>query len=270
MGPIIHDRPRNLPRLVAITIACLTVAPLSALAWQAPAAGVISIAEVRERAETGDYLVVEGTVVEQRDKTLFRIDDETGSMWVLIPNFVLRDEGVPARSEQIRVAGKYDNAKLDKSLQGVRVMTLWRGLTMNDGRGKPHSEAAGKAPSQRSAAPPAAADAGSPGAESSSGKPNVIQPSAGAEFVEKASAARADWLAALAELEEASTAYGRALYEAGDDGRVDATVRSRNEAAEARVARSTEKIQALVAEARRDGVPEDVLRLYVQMTTRSR
>lgn len=258
-------------RALGMLAVLLTIAPLTAWAWKAPPAGVISIAQVREQAETGDYLVVEGTVVGQKDKHLFQLDDGSGSMWVMIPDFVQRDEGMPERTERIRVAGKYDHKKLDKSFQGVRVMTLWRGKKQTGGRGEAHVDTPdGAAPARKSTATPPAAAAGGAGDGATSGTPMVIRPSAGSEFVEQASAARQEWLSALAELEEASTAYGRALYEAGDDGSVDQAVVDRNEAAEARVARSTENIRALVEQARRDGVPEDVLRLYVQITTRDR
>lgn len=258
-------------RALGMLAVLFTIAPSTALAWKAPPAGVISIAQVREQAQTGDYLVVEGTVIERKGKHLFQIEDESGSMWVAIPDFVRRDEGTPEHTERIRVAGKYDHKKLDKSFQGVRVMTLWRGKKQSGGRGEARGAATPSDESPRAKAetpPAAAAGTGSDGA--TSGKPMVIRPSAGSEFVEQASAARQEWLAALAELEEASTAYGRALYEAGEDGSVDRAVVDRNEAAEARVARSTENIRALVEQARRDGVPEDVLRLYVQITTGDR
>jgi hypothetical protein len=88
-------------------------------------------------------------------------------------------------------------------------------------------------------------------------------------MVEKLARARREWLESAAELETASTAYARALYAAGETGTVDPAIVARNDAAEDRVAAASERIPQLVEEARREGVSEDVLRLYIQMTSSS-
>jgi hypothetical protein len=144
-------------------------------------------------------------------------------------------------------------------------MTLWRDGKVTGGRGEGSATGA-RAPTAKpkaSATPPA-----SPATNKASG--SVIRPTASAEFVEKASAARKAWNVAIAELEEASGAYARALHQAGDDAQVDAAIRERNEAAEADVARAGKQIQTVVDEARRSGVSDDVMRLYIQMTTGTR
>lgn len=286
--------------LVTATLA-LALIPLGADAWNAPPAGPIPIAEVRERAETGDYMVIEGIVIGSKNGTYFEIEDATGRMLVAIPDYLIRKEGEPADDELIRVAGKYDRGKLDKSVEGLRVMTLWRGEANMGARGKAAAPAAAsdtkakaetdakpstaaseksgaakqgaEKPAEKSAgttaaaAPPAAADSAKPTGQSASKEPNIYRPTGDAETVEKLARARREWLVATAALEEASSAYARALYAAGDGGQVDPALEARNDAAEDRVAAASRRIPPLVEEARRAGVSEDVLRLYIQMTS---
>jgi len=247
--------------LAGAAILIAATLPLTAAAWRSPPAGVVPIAEVREHAEIGDYMVVEGVVLDRTRDGIFEIEDGTGRMLILIPDFVTRAEGVPEKSEHIRVAGKYDDAKLDESVQGIHVMTLWRGRKVSGARGRTPKTAPATSPAPTAGRVPPAAASHREGDE-------VHRPTASPEMVQKLSAARREWLAAIAELEAASTAYGRALFEAGKDGVVDPKIVERNDTAERRVARASERIPVLVEEARRAGVSEDVLRLYVQMTKR--
>jgi len=257
------DRIRSL-RTIAVTL--LALWPAVAVAWQAPPAGVVPITEARERADIGDYLVLEGVVVERNTDGLFEIRDDTGSMLIVIPEFITRDEGTPEKTERIRVAGKYDHAKLDRSVQGLRVMTLWRGEKVTGGRNPERAAEPPTAGVTPAPTPPAAAIGGRDAAAGGSGE-TVYRATAAPEMVDRLAAARQEWLAAVAELEEASGAYARALYTAGEDGRVDPAVAARNEAAEERLHAASARIPSLVEEARQAGVSERVLSLYVRMTT---
>ncbi len=250
---------RTVTRCLATSVFLLSVSPLGATAWDAPPAGAISIAEARERAETGDYIVIEGVVVEKKSDTYYEIEDATGRMIIVIPEHLIRSEGAPEDSETVRVGGKFDHKKLDKSVEGVRVMNLWRGDTGLGARGSAPTGAAVAQPS----APAAAAKTG----RSAGTDPSVYRPTADAEMVDKLARARREWLESIAELETASTEYARALYAAGDSGTVDPAIVARNDAAEDRIAAASQRIPVLVEEARRAGVSEDVLRLYIQMTS---
>lgn len=259
---------RFVTRCLAAATLLLSVIPISASAWNAPPAGVITIAEARERAETGDYMVIEGIVIAKKSDTYFEIEDATGRMIIVIPDYLIRSEGAPADSELVRVAGKYDHKKLDKSVEGLRVMTLWRGDTGNGARGAAPAGAA-RAAAPKPSAPAAAADAGRNAGSDEGAATRVYRPTADAATVEKLARARREWLESISELETASSEYARALYAAGDGGAVDPAIVARNDAAEDRVAAASERIPLLVEEARREGVSEDVLRLYIQMTSRS-
>jgi uncharacterized protein YdeI (BOF family) len=255
---------RPTTRLAATATILLALVPLSAESWDEPPAGVISIAQARERADIGDYLVIEGKVVDSDTDGVFELEDPTGRMLVVIPEHLTRKEGTPRKTELIRVAGKYDTARLDQSVEGVRVMTLWRGSDVTGGRGDPApAEDAQAVPVPSPESLPPAAAAGDRAEE-------TFRPTASPQMVEKLARARREWLAAVAELEEASGEYARALYAAGDDGTVDPAIAARNDVAEARVERASARIPELVEEARRAGVSEETLRLYVEMTTRQR
>ena len=69
-----------------------------AQAWPAKSGGEIPIADARKYADTGDYLTVEGVVVSSSQNRVFTIRDESGEMVVVIPQYIIRDQGVPVAS----------------------------------------------------------------------------------------------------------------------------------------------------------------------------
>jgi uncharacterized protein YdeI (BOF family) len=174
---------RSVTRCLAAATLLLCVIPVSASAWNAPPAGVITIAEARERAETGDYMVIEGIVIAKKSDTYFEIEDATGRMVIVIPDYLIRSEGAPAESELVRVAGKYDHKKLDKSVEGLRVMTLWRG---DKGQGALSPSAAGSVGTSTAApSPPAASKDSGRSADTAAGTTaSVYRATADAETVE--------------------------------------------------------------------------------------
>jgi hypothetical protein len=115
----------------SLVLALLPVWP--ALAWEdASAAGVRPIAEVQEKAESGDYVVVEGQITETRpgmgNLVVGRIEDETGWVYVAVPQHVRRTvEEKPELWSWIRVAGRWDHQKLkeqDDAVWGIRAQKV--------------------------------------------------------------------------------------------------------------------------------------------------
>lgn len=116
---------------VALALACLTLSP--AFAWKGTmAVGVRPIAEVQEKAESGDHVTVEGQItdVESGMGSLMigRIEDETGWVYVAVPEHVRRSiERKPELWSWIRIAGRWDHQKLkeqDDAVWGIRVQQV--------------------------------------------------------------------------------------------------------------------------------------------------
>ena len=89
---------------------------------------------MHERAESGDYVIVEGVIVDVRSGMgslrLATIEDDTGSVIIALPQHLRREiETTPGRSpfhERVRVAGKWDNAYMDKGTWGIRATAIQR------------------------------------------------------------------------------------------------------------------------------------------------
>ena len=109
-----HRRPAIVSAALVLLIALCIAAPASA--WKASYMQVVTIEKAFAMAETGDYLAIEGEGASANSRGLFVIDDGTGEMKVLIPQYVLRDRGTPSVGEKVRVSGKFDHKKLDASV----------------------------------------------------------------------------------------------------------------------------------------------------------
>jgi uncharacterized protein YdeI (BOF family) len=244
----------------AATVFILTLATLAstAHAWPQKPGGATSIAEANETADTGDYLTIEGEVVEVRGNRLFTIRDESGDALVLIPEYLAREKGLPERAERIKVAGKWDQEKLDKRLEGIRATQLWRFGKGGGARGSPAASTAPVlVPTSSGDTPAAAAFArDNPGVQ--------IEPTAPRDLVNRLGAKRVAFTAARKDLQEAETVYARALYKAGDESNMNPAIVANLRAAEARVAKVSEGVPALIEEARRAGVADDLMQLYKQ------
>ena len=84
---------------ITITLAFATAAN----AWPARPGGTVEIAVANKSADTGDYFSVEGDVISTQKDRIFKLRDDTGEMWVLLPEFLTRDKGVPAVNERILI-----------------------------------------------------------------------------------------------------------------------------------------------------------------------
>jgi hypothetical protein len=119
-------------RAAAILAAIGLAAP--ALAWKGEhATGVRPIAEVAARAESGDFVTVEGTIAEvttgSGSRTVVKLEDATGSVLVRVPEHLLRhlNEGrAPEVGRHVRVGGTWGHAYLDQDTWGIHAQTAER------------------------------------------------------------------------------------------------------------------------------------------------
>jgi uncharacterized protein YdeI (BOF family) len=242
--------------LLVAAISALVAAPASA--WKgALESQVIPIARAQDHAESGDRFVVEGIVVDSKDDRIFLVRDDSGEMYVVIPDFLKREHGVPGTHERIRVSGRYDHKKLDPEITGMRVQEMERLGKAGPAHSSAPEDSAEAAPAATSAAARPAAPA--PGA-------TVRAPSTPDEWKARLAGARQELLAAEKALDEANAAYGHELRDAKTPADVDPAVAANLERAEARVLSARQALPGLVEEARNAGVSPELLELYVRAT----
>jgi len=243
--------------MVLFTIAIALVVAAPAVAWKGHVQkGVVSIADVQDKAEVGDYFAIQGVVVKQEGKRLFTIRDETGEMVVLIPENLTRKYGMPRNGEQVVLSGKFDREKLNKGIHGMRVATLeLQGKVTGSGPAAASSAATKPTPIDREAIRPTA-------------EPSVMSSKVPVVWKERLGNARQEWLAATRESEDAHGDYARAIHKAGSEEAVDPALRERADSSDKRLHRAEENVAKLVQQAREEGVSEETLRAYERATTR--
>ncbi len=119
--------------VIVLAIASFTLAA-PASAWKGSmASGVRPIAEVNEKAESGDYVMVQGRIthvaVGSGSRYVVTLEDDTGSVLVRVPEHMLRklnDGKPPEVGRKVRVAGKWDHASLDDEIWGIHAQTAER------------------------------------------------------------------------------------------------------------------------------------------------
>lgn len=116
---------------VAFVIAFFALALLAApaAAWKGDLAGMVRpIAEVQEHAESGDIVAIEGTVSQKGNGNggliVLRVEDETGELWVAIPEYVYRNLGNSPLHKRARFLGKWDHKYMDDDVWGIRVQQV--------------------------------------------------------------------------------------------------------------------------------------------------
>jgi len=128
-----------------VTAACLALAfalAAAATAWEGELAGVVRpIAEVLEKAESNDFVVVEGRVADVRtgDGSLVIVifEDDSGSLPLVVPNHLQRhfagggpaggagpSGAEPRIGRRARVAGKWRHKHMDDDTWGIRVQRV--------------------------------------------------------------------------------------------------------------------------------------------------
>lgn len=241
---------------VAWAIGLVALVLSEAHAQPASTGGGTPIAQAQRSAKTGDYFSIEGIVVSNRQNRFFTIRDDSGEMLVVIPEYITREQGVPANNERVRVSGKYDTKKLDASVKGMRVIRLHRLGRDLGATGASRARADSPPPAPPTTTPPAALPMAGPGV-------TVIRPTVSADLKERLRAQRIEFSAAKAEVDAAASNYADALYAAGD-GPVDPAIQARLQQAEAEMGDVVGSLSKLLEEAEASGVPSDLLILYQQ------
>jgi hypothetical protein len=124
----------------AMTVVLAT--PLSA--WEGELSGYVrTIAEVREKAQSGDFVVIEGRVTDVREGDgsilIVTFEDDTGSLPLVVPNHLQRQlaggtpqGGVgpsgadPQIGARARVGGQWNHKPMDDDTWGIRVQRVER------------------------------------------------------------------------------------------------------------------------------------------------
>ncbi|HVN36896.1 MAG TPA: hypothetical protein VMW19_01825 [Myxococcota bacterium] len=122
---------RHTTRLFAL-LALALAAP--ALAWKGSmAAGVRPIAEVRQKAESGDFVTVEGKITDvgtaSGSRYVVTLEDGSGSVLVRVPEYLLRqlnDGRAPEKGRHVRVSGQWGHAYLDQDVWGIEASNAER------------------------------------------------------------------------------------------------------------------------------------------------
>jgi hypothetical protein len=128
-------------RNVIVTIALATALATAATAWEGELAGSTqTIAEVVEKAETNDFVTVEGRVADVHigdgSVVIVRFEDDTGSLFLVIPNHLQRQfaggtvkggagpsGATPKVGARARVAGKWNQKPLGEGW-GIHVQRV--------------------------------------------------------------------------------------------------------------------------------------------------
>lgn len=128
-------------RITTVLLASLAILALAvpALAWKGEmSGGVKSIAEVHEKAERGDHVVVQGEVVDvttgNGSTLIVVLEDATGTVYLAVPGHLRRKfaggspaggSGPKGATPQIgrvaQVAGLWDKEPLNGDEWGIRV-----------------------------------------------------------------------------------------------------------------------------------------------------
>lgn len=120
-------------RVLLFALAGLLLAAPSGLAWKGAPATVHSIEEVQEKAESGDYVVVEGRVTNvalgSGSRYIATLEDDSGSIPVRIPEHLRRHFGegkTPGTGDRFRVSGKWTHAYMDDTTWGIHAQKVER------------------------------------------------------------------------------------------------------------------------------------------------
>jgi hypothetical protein len=114
----------------------------TAFAWEGEMAGLVQpIAVVQEKAESGDFVVVEGEVTEVQTGSgslvIVIFKDSSGTVPLAVPNHLLRKlagataqggvgpSGIsPKIGKSARVGGEWDHKHMDNETWGIRVQRV--------------------------------------------------------------------------------------------------------------------------------------------------
>lgn len=236
-----------------------SVAVLAALfvASVATARPATPIAAALDETKTYDFVTIEGVVTDTKGQHLYRIEDESGSMIVLIKDHFVREEGPIRVNDHLRLSGRIEEKKLDRDQRGMMVSQVER-LEEKIGASGASNPAAkadgGVVPIDRSALPAAPADSTDP----------MIERKTSDEFVARARTQVQAYRKAEATAVDAGQAYARVARDASTSDADEAAALERLQAAEAKVVELRGRFPALLDEARAQGVDEGVIEMIEQ------
>jgi len=118
-------------RVLFLTLTGLLLLAPPALSWKDAPAKVHSISEVQEKAEAGDYVVVEGRVTDvsigSGSRYIAILEDASGSVPVRVPEHLRRHFGdgrTPGTGGRFRVGGKWTHAYMDQTIWGIHAQKV--------------------------------------------------------------------------------------------------------------------------------------------------
>ncbi len=119
----------------SVSLALLVALLVPSLAWKGgSAAGVLPIARVLEKAESGDVVSVEGKVVDSTTGSgsllIATFQDETGQVVVAVPDSLIRildvRMGEAAGGQRYRVTGRWGHKHMDEGTWGIYAQQIER------------------------------------------------------------------------------------------------------------------------------------------------
>jgi len=119
----------------SVSLALLVALLVPALAWKGGgSAGVLPIAEVLEKAESGDVVSVEGWVANSTTGSgsllIATFQDETGQVLVAVPDSLIRKldarQGEAAGGKRYRVTGRWDHEHMNTDTWGIHAQQIER------------------------------------------------------------------------------------------------------------------------------------------------
>ena len=120
-------------QLASLVLLLAVLVPV--LGWKGElSASVRPIAEVLAKAESGDLVTVEGTVIETFPQTgsyvVAVLEDATGKVQVAVPESLRRNmalsPGENAVGQRFRVSGAWDHGHMNADAWGIRVQKVER------------------------------------------------------------------------------------------------------------------------------------------------
>jgi hypothetical protein len=119
----------------ALSLALLVALLVPAIAWKGGTSGSVRpIAEVLAKAESGDVVSIEGTVVDSTTGSgsllIAIFQDETGQVPVVVPDSLIRkldvQRGEAAGGQRYRVTGRWDHKQMDEGTWGIHAQQIER------------------------------------------------------------------------------------------------------------------------------------------------
>lgn len=245
--------PIRAARSLALTAMIAVLGALSAPSI-ALAQAAISIAEALDTTKTYGFVMIEGVITDTKGQNLYRIEDQSGTMIVLIKEHMTREGGPINVDDQLRLWGRIEEKKLDHDTRGMIVSNINRlGEKIGaSGLNNPGASADTKVvPIDRSALP----------AAPSFDPDDVIRPRASEEFIERARGELRAYRQAEADALDAGQAYARVARDSGSSAKAEATALDQLQKAEAQVGEIRGRIPDLVTEARAEGIDESIIKM---------